>query len=156
MNTESNLPTTGRLVGIDFGTVRIGIAICDKEQQIASPLEVYHRRSEKLDEKYFTTLISEEQVCGFVVGLPVHMSGDESEKSLQARAFGQWINKITDKPVCFYDERLSTALAHEMMADLNTSRSKKKSKVDKIAAQVILSSYLESSRTNDPPSSLES
>jgi putative Holliday junction resolvase len=69
-------PTTGRIAGIDFGTVRIGIAISDPAQTIASPLEVLTRRSVELDRKHFETLAQTEQLVGFVVGLPVHMSGD--------------------------------------------------------------------------------
>ncbi len=82
------LPVSGRLLGIDFGTVRIGVAISDANQKIASPLETYTRRNAKLDAEHFTKLVKQESVVGIVVGLPVHMSGDESKKSLEVREFG--------------------------------------------------------------------
>ena len=140
------IPETGRLGGIDFGTVRVGVAICDQTQSIASPLEVYTRRSEKLDAQYFIELARQEAIVGWVIGLPLHMSGDESQKSGQARAFGKWLSDVTASPVVFHDERLTTAHARELLGQASVSGRKKKSKLDKLAAQILLSSFLESSR----------
>ena len=107
----ASLPTSGRLIGIDFGTVRIGVAISDGDQKIASPLETYTRRNETLDAEYFVRLVQQEHVVGFVVGLPIHMSGDESEKSIEARQFGTWLAEAAGKPVTWIDERFTTAFA---------------------------------------------
>ena len=100
----SELPPQGRLIGIDFGQRRVGIAICDPTQTIASPLDVYTRESEIADAKYFRQLAEQEQPVGFVVGLPLHVSGDESEMSVAARSFGKWLSDLTGIPVTFYDE----------------------------------------------------
>ena len=138
------IPSSGRLCGVDYGTVRIGIAISDPGQTIASPLETYNRRSEALDAKYFQQLAKAEELVGFVVGLPVHMSGDASEKSAEAVKFGTWVFEQTGIPVAWVDERYSTAMAREMLGQSNMSGKKRKSMLDKLAAQILLGVYLES------------
>jgi len=145
-NTEIPLPAAGRLAGIDYGTVRIGVAISDPSQSIASPLEVYTRRNEKLDAKYFGELVTAERIVGFVVGLPVHMSGDASEKSREAVVFGKWLQDTTGIPVTWFDERYTTALAREVLNLSNLSGKKRKAQLDKLAAQILLSAYLEKPR----------
>lgn len=135
----------GRLAGIDYGTVRIGVAISDPNQTIASPLEVYTRRNLDLDAKYFKELARIEELVGFVVGLPVHMSGDESQKSKEAVAFGVWLFECTSVPVTWIDERYSTAMARELLNQSNLSGKKRKAQLDKLAAQILLTAYLESS-----------
>ncbi len=97
--TSTEFPTTGRLAGIDYGTVRIGVAITDASRILASPLENYNRRSLEADADYFRRLTDQEQIVGFVVGLPVHSSGQESQKSAEARGFGQWLRAVTGRPV---------------------------------------------------------
>lgn len=147
MNPSENselVPTTGRLLGIDFGTVRVGIAICDESQSIASPLETYNRRTDALDTQYFQKLVTDHQVVGVVVGLPLHMSGDESAKSAEARQYGNWLQSVTGIPVSWVDERYSTAFAREMLSGSNLSTKKRKERLDKVAAQAILMAYLES------------
>lgn len=141
---EVELPAQGRLAGIDFGTVRIGVALSDPGQSIASPFEIYVRRSPANDAMYFKQLAIEQQLVGFVVGLPVHMSGDESQKSIQAKAFGAWLKTTTGLSVGWIDERFSTAMARQVLAQSNLSAKKKKAQLDKLAAQILLTAYLES------------
>ncbi|MEM8736481.1 MAG: RuvX/YqgF family protein, partial [Planctomycetota bacterium] len=81
------LPEVGRLFGIDFGTVRIGLATCDPSQTWVTPFETYNRRNERLDEKYFCELVNQEEIVGWVIGLPIHCDGKESQKSAEVRAF---------------------------------------------------------------------
>lgn len=138
------LPPDGRLAGIDFGTVRVGVAISDPSQTIASPLETYQRRTTDLDASYFQNLVAREQIVGFVVGLPVHMSGDASQKSKEAVAFGKWLAESTGLPVDWIDERYTTAMAREMLSQSNLSGKKRKAQLDKLAAQILLATYLES------------
>lgn len=140
------LPTAGRLLGVDFGTVRIGIAISDARQSLASPLDNYTRGSKQQDAAYFQQLVRAEDIVGFVVGLPVHMSGDESQKSKQVREFGSWLEQSTGQPVTYYDERFSSALADEFLAAGELSKKQRQKRRDMLAAQIILSSYLESKR----------
>ena len=143
--SDVKLPTSGRLAGIDFGTVRIGVAISDPGQTIASPFENYLRRSESKDADYFKRLARDEQIVGFVVGLPVHMSGDESQKSVEAKKFGAWLGHITGLPVGWIDERFTTVMAREILSQSNLTGKKKKAQLDKLAAQILLTAYLESS-----------
>ena len=138
------LPTQGRLLGIDYGTVRVGIAISDPSQTIASPLETYNRRNTKLDANYFIDLVKLEKIVGLVVGLPVHMSGDESEKSREAVKFGKWLQQLTERPVIWVDERYTTSMAREMLSHSPLSGKKRKAQLDKLAAQILLATYLES------------
>jgi putative Holliday junction resolvase len=149
-------PQQGRIAGVDYGHVRIGLAISDAGQTISSPFENYQRQAEESDGKYFRKFAIDEQVVGFVVGLPVHASGDESEKSLEARRFGAWLADITKLPVTFCDERYSTAAAEQFLSIAGLTSKKRKRRRDMLAAQVILASYLESSRSDtDAPGSLE-
>ena len=147
------IPKSGRLAGVDFGTVRIGLAISDPGQTIASPLETYNRRTEALDAEYFQQLAKTEELVGFIVGLPVHMSGDASEKSVEAVQFGIWVFEQTGVPVAWMDERYTTAMAREMLNQSNMSGKKRKSMLDKIAAQILLSAYMDS-ENHDVPESL--
>ena len=137
------IPESGRILSIDFGTARIGVAVSDPGQSIASPLEIRQVQGAEQDGKYFQKLVDAEQAVGFVVGLPVHMSGDESKKSREAVAFGRWLRETTGLPVTFNDERFSTAMAKEICAQLGLKGPKRKAHLDKIAAQVILASWLE-------------
>jgi putative Holliday junction resolvase len=141
---QQKLPAKGRLAGIDFGTVRIGVAISDPGQTIASPLDNYVRRGQSHDAEYFNRLARDEQLVGFVVGLPVHLSGDESEKSVEAKSFGNWLNRITGLPVDWIDERFTTAMAREVLSQSHLSGKKRKAQLDKLAAQILLTAYLDS------------
>jgi len=136
-------PTTGRIAGVDYGHVRIGIAITDVDQTIASPLCNYARCGEAADIRFFQKLVDEERVTGFVVGLPLHMSGDESKKSTEVRAFGAWLGEQTGCPVRFHDERFSTVAADALMDDAELTRKQRKKRRDMLAAQIILTSFLE-------------
>ncbi|MFP6576460.1 MAG: Holliday junction resolvase RuvX [Pirellulaceae bacterium] len=152
----ASLPAKGRLVGIDFGTVRMGIAISDAEHRLASPYENYTCRDQEANGQYFVELIAAENVVGFVVGLPVHGSGEESAKSLEARQFGRWLTEITALPVTFYDERYTTAQAEQMLTTAALTSKRRKKRLDMVAAQIILASYLESSgQDNGPPPPLD-
>lgn len=139
-------PSTGRIAGVDFGHVRIGIAITDPDQSIASPLDNYTRRGVAADAAYFRRLADEECVAGFVVGLPLHMSGDESQKSAEARRFGDWLAEQTGCPVVFHDERFSTVAAESLMGQAALTRKQRTKRRDMLAAQIILTSFLESSK----------
>ena len=91
----------GRIAGIDYGTVRIGIVITDPQRTIASPYENYTRRDSTADAKRFRQLVEEEQIKLFVVGLPLMPSGDESKKSLEVRTFPKWLEESTGVAIEF-------------------------------------------------------
>ena len=137
MQSRVNRPP-GRIAGIDFGTVRIGIAISDAQQSIASPYETFQSGGEEANRKRFQRLVQEEQVTRFVVGLPVHLHGGESAKSVEARRFGQWLAATTGVPVEYFDERFTTHDAQLVLADAQLSKKKRKARLDKLAAQIML------------------
>jgi len=144
------------LAGIDFGTVRIGIALADTEVRIAGPFENYNRRSPKLDAEYFQQFAREERIDRFVVGLPVHLSGAESEKSHEARAFGEWLATTTGVPVEYFDERYTTSQADEILGAANLTKKQRQARRDQLAAQIMLTAYLEAgAHGQDNPGGIE-
>jgi putative holliday junction resolvase len=145
-NRASTADVTGRLAGIDYGTVRIGIAITDPEQRIASPMANYTRRSEKADAEYFRKLVADERIAGFVVGLPVHLDGRESEKSAEARKFGRWLRQMTGLPIVFFDERFTSVEAEQALLGAEMTKKQRKARLDKLAAQILLTAYLETDK----------
>jgi putative Holliday junction resolvase len=139
-------PTQGRIAAVDFGTVRIGIAVCDPDRILASPLEVHPAANWKEDGEYFRSLAKSERIGGFVVGLPIHCDGGESQKSRECRGFARWLADESKLPVRLFDERFTTSAAKQRMAGSGFSRNKKKKRVDAIAALVLLESFLEACR----------
>jgi putative Holliday junction resolvase len=132
-----------RLLGVDFGTVRVGLAISDAERRLASPLAVYERRGHDADTAYFRTLIEAEEVGALVVGLPVHLDGREGQKAAEARAFGAWLAEATGLPVTFWDERFSTVEAESALWQAGLTHKKRKARRDRVAAQILLQAYLD-------------
>ena len=140
----SSPEATGRVAGIDYGSVRIGIAISDPGRTIVSPLENYTRRSCEQDARRFRLLASEEGVALFVVGLPVHLDGRESQKSSEAREFGRWLAETTGVPVEFFDERFTSLEAEYLLQAADLTKKRRKKRLDMLAAQIMLTAYLES------------
>lgn len=141
-------PSAGRLIGVDYGTVRIGISVCDPLRILVSPLEIRNVSNQDADGRYFCELAKRELAEGFVVGLPIHCDGGESEKSRQARAFALWLHEATGLPVRLFDERFTTSAAQQRVGG-GQSRKKKLSRarqIDAIAAQILLESFLEAAR----------
>jgi putative Holliday junction resolvase len=145
-----------RIAGIDYGTVRIGIALADTEVRIAGPYENYNRRTTALDAQFFQQFASEERIDRFVVGLPVHLSGAESQKSTEARAFGEWLANVTGVPVEYFDERYTTSEADEILGGAKLTKKQRQARRDQLAAQIMLSAYLEAgARGQDAPGGIE-
>lgn len=146
---DHSFPSTGRLAAIDYGSVRIGIAVCDPDRILASPLEIYQVGQTARDETYFKQLAKQERLVGFVVGLPIHCDGKESDKSRESRRFARWLHQQTGLPVRMFDERFTTSAAKERLRSQSLTRQKKKKQLDAVAALVLLESFLESSRYHD-------
>ncbi len=135
---------TGRIAGIDFGTVRIGVAVSDPDRILASPYETYVRKSPGKDDEYFQRLVAEERIVRFVVGLPLHLSGDVSEKAKEALEFGKRLEATTGIPVDYFDERFTSVEAERILRSAKLTDKQRKERRDKIAAQILLSAYLDS------------
>ena len=144
------------LAGIDYGTVRIGIALANTSVGIASPHTTHTRRGEEADAAFFRQLVEQEGIDRFVVGLPVHLDGRESQKSTEARAFGRWLEKTTGVPAVLFDERFTSAEADELLAVPGMTKKKKMARRDQLAAQIMLTAFIESgSRGQDSPGAIE-
>ncbi len=153
--TIGTVPSTGVLLGLDYGTRRIGVAVTTSEQRMSLPLETYIRRSESLDRDWLKKVARDYRAVALVIGLPVHMSGQEGEKAQMARAFGGWAAEHTGLPVAFWDERYSSAAADYFLAETSHSRKNKISRRDQLAAHVILSSYIEAPDRSAKPAEFQ-
>ncbi|MBS0210252.1 MAG: Holliday junction resolvase RuvX [Planctomycetes bacterium] len=150
------LPTEGRLAGIDFGTVRIGVAVTDRRQTLASPLDNYTRRDPASDLKYFQQMAEQERLVAWVVGLPVHGDGNESNLSIAARKFGESLAQATSLPVVYYDERFTSVEAEQWLGTAKLTSKQRKQRRDMLAAQIMLSAFLESrAKGADKPQPLD-
>jgi putative Holliday junction resolvase len=132
-----------RLLGVDYGSVRIGLAVTDPERKLAFPLATYQRRDSTRDAAYFGQVIADEEIGGIVVGLPVHASGHEGQKASEARAFGQWLTRISGLPVTFFDERFTTVEAESALWSAGLTHKRRQARRDRVAAQILLQSYLD-------------
>jgi putative Holliday junction resolvase len=132
-----------RLLGVDYGTVRVGLAVSDAERRIASPLTTHERRGREGDERYFRKLVEEEEVGRIVVGLPVHTDGHEGQKAAEARKFGAWLAGVTGLPVSYFDERFTTVEAEGFLLAAGLTNKRRKARRDRVAAQILLQSYLD-------------
>ena len=132
-----------RLLGVDYGRVRVGLAVSDPDRMLASPLATFHRRSAAHDAEYFRKLIEDEAVGRIVVGLPIHLSGREGQSAAEAREFGRWLAEVTALPVVFWDERFSTVEAESALWEAGLTHKRRRQRRDRVAAQIFLQAYLE-------------
>jgi putative Holliday junction resolvase len=132
-----------RWLGIDPGKVRLGLAVSDADGRLASPLATYRRRDPDQDAHYFAEVIAREEIGRIVVGLPVHLDGREGEQAAAARALGRWLEKNTGLPVIFWDERFTSHEAETALLSAGLTRKKRKARRDRVAAQVLLQSFLD-------------
>lgn len=154
--TSPDIPERGRLLGIDYGTRRIGVAVTDVFQEISSPLHNYNCSSDVADAQFFRKLCEEYEVAGLIFGLPVHMSGDESKKSKEARQFAAWLGKVVGRPIDFHDERYSSVQAESMLLQADLNSRQRKSRIDKLAAQIILQGWMDRRTAEKSPSESQS
>jgi putative Holliday junction resolvase len=151
---ETAFPAVGRLLGIDYGTKRIGLAISCPEQKFAGALDNYTRRTPSLDLQHLRATVSEHRVKGLIVGLPVHISGDEGGKAREAREFGRWLANRTGLPLRFWDERFTSAQAEQVLLAAGLSKKKRQARRDKLAAQMMLQAYLDAEDREKTPESM--
>jgi putative Holliday junction resolvase len=132
-----------RLLGVDFGSVRVGLAVSDADRRIASPLGTYPRRDPERDAQYFRQLVETEEIGQLVIGLPVHLDGREGQKAGEARTFGTWLEEVTCLPLVYWDERFTTVEAEAHLQAAGLTEKRRKSRRDRVAAQILLQSYLD-------------
>ena len=137
-----------RKLGLDIGTVRIGIAQSDMLGMLASNLETYTRKYIKVDVAHIVHIIQQNNIDTVVVGLPLKMNGEEGQSVQMVKDFVQELQaQLQEKnmqiPIVYQDERLTTVSAERVLLSANVRREKRKQVVDKIAAQIILQAYLD-------------
>ncbi len=135
-----------RILAIDPGRVRLGLAISDTERRLASPFTTYTRRSPVQDALYFQRVVEEEEIGAIVVGLPIHEDGSEGVQAKLARVFGAWLQEATGLVVTFYDERFTSFEADAALTDIGLTKKKRIARRDRVAAQILLQTYLDAAR----------
>jgi putative Holliday junction resolvase len=132
-----------RILAIDPGTVRLGLALSDPSGTIAQPLSVLARRTEAEDLKALADLVERHEVGLIVVGLPRLMDGRIDAAAKQAQAFGAHVAQATGRPVAYWDERLTSVAAERFLIEQGKRRSKRRQEIDRVAATLLLQGYLD-------------
>ncbi|MCK0143342.1 Holliday junction resolvase RuvX [Aliiroseovarius sp. F20344] len=140
------LPPMTALAGLDLGTKTIGVAVSDSFRQVATPLETIKRKKFTLDAERLLEIAKERQLGGLVLGLPRNMDGSEGPRCQSTRAFARNLEKLTDLPITFWDERLSTVAAERALLEADTSRKRRAEVIDHVAAGYILQGVLDRMR----------
>lgn len=135
-----------RYLAIDHGTRRIGLAICDAQETVASPLRVLDGRGDALTQ--IARIVESEGVQAIVLGLPLNMDDSEGPQAAKAKAFGEQLARRLGLPIHFQDERLSSFEAEEKLESAGLSRARKRELLDAVAAAEILRGFLD--RKADP------
>jgi len=143
----TGIPRTGRILALDWGEVRIGLACSDESQTLASPLDTLVRRpGKRLPMPRFLQFVADRQPVGLVVGLPLSPEGGESPSSSAARELADLVARRTRLPVELWDERMSTARALGAIREQEGSTRGRKEEVDALAASVLLQHFLDARR----------
>jgi putative Holliday junction resolvase len=140
----------GKLLGVDYGQVRVGLAVSDPDRKFAFPLETYTRQGAERDAVHFNEVVKEEGIVGLIVGLPLHLDGREGVKAVEARAFGAWLAEATGLPLVFWDERFTTVEAESALWAAGLTHRKRKDRRDRVAAQILLQTYLDAGCPAEP------
>lgn len=129
---------TGALLGLDLGEKTIGVAVCDPDRRVATPVVTIRRRKFTPDAEQLASLAGERNAVGLVFGLPLNMDGSEGPRAQSTRAFARNLARLLPLPAAFWDERLSTSAMERGLIALDTSRAKRAEKIDEMAATYIL------------------
>ena len=136
-------PARGALIGLDLGTKTIGVAVSDPDRKIATAVETIARKAFTADAKRLLALAAERSAVGIVLGLPINMDGSEGPRAQSTRAFARNLAKLTEMPIGFWDERLSTAAVERTLIEAVVSRARRAAVIDQHAAMFILQGALD-------------
>lgn len=134
------------LLGLDFGSKTIGVALSDVSRMIASGLMTIERLKFKVDAAALLALVEKHRVCGLVLGLPLNLDGSSGPRVQSTRSFVRNLAPLTSLPILLWDERLSTVAAERMLIDADASRRRRAEVIDKVAATIILQGALDRMR----------
>ncbi|MDK3020531.1 Holliday junction resolvase RuvX [Pseudodonghicola flavimaris] len=140
------LPPMTALVGLDLGDKTIGVAVSDRIGAVATPLETIRRKKFGVDAARLLEIIAHREAGGILLGLPRNMDGSEGPRCQSTRAFARNLSRLTDLPIGFWDERLSTVAAERALLEADTSRKRRAELIDNVAAGYILQGALDRMR----------
>ena len=146
------MPEKGRILGLDFGSKTVGVAVSDPLLITAQSLETITRESPNKLRRTFARIeeiVAEYDVEEIVVGLPKHMNDDEGERALLTREFADKLSRRTGLKIIMWDERLTTVMAERVLQESGVRRENRKSVIDSVAATFILQDYLDSIRKSE-------
>ena len=136
-----------KILSVDLGKVRTGLAVSDIGEVLASPLCVIAEKNAKILAEKIDQVCNDERIAKIVLGLPKNMDGSEGESAQNAKTFGKMLEEKTQLPVILLDERGTTITAHNYLNETNTRGKKRKRVVDAVAATVILQAYLDGQKS---------
>jgi putative Holliday junction resolvase len=143
LDAAALLPPRGALIGLDLGTKTIGVATSDPDRRLATAVETIARKNFSADAARILALAAERKAAGVVLGLPVNMDGSEGPRAQSTRAFARNLSRLTELPIAFWDERLSTTAVERELIAADVSRGKRKAVIDQHAAVFILQGALD-------------
>lgn len=135
-----------RVMALDYGDVRIGIALSDVTRFLASGYENYTRKSLEYDCKHIAEIVNNNNVKVIVLGLPLNMDGTRGDRVDKTIAFAEELQKYTDAKIDYLDERLTSVSAEKILISADVSRKKRKDVLDKLSATIILQDYLDGTK----------
>ncbi|KPP84488.1 MAG: putative holliday junction resolvase [Rhodobacteraceae bacterium HLUCCO07] len=137
------LPPRRALAGLDLGERTIGVAVSDGMRSVATPLETIRRKKFTADAEALMAILAARDIAGIVLGLPRNMDGTEGPRCQSTRAFARNLARLTDLPITFWDERLSTVAAERALLEADTTRKRRAEVIDHVAASYILQGLLD-------------
>jgi len=139
----TSLPQMKAIAGLDLGTVTIGVAVSDTFLSVATPLETTKRKKFTDDAEKLLAICNARSIGGLVLGLPRNMDGTEGPRCQATRAFARNLSRLTEVPISYWDERLSTVAAERALLEADTSRKRRSEVIDHVAASYILQGALD-------------
>ncbi len=135
-----------RMLGIDYGDSRIGLSVCDEMEILATPLYTVKSESMRKNIDKIAEIAKRENAQKIVLGLPLNMDGTEGERASKTRSFGRVLEKVSGIEVVYFDERLTSMQAEEIMDSVGVKKGKRKEVIDRIASQIILQGYMDANK----------
>lgn len=147
----ATLPPFRAILGLDLGDKTVGVAVSDLSRSVATPIEVIRRVKFTLDAARLMEIVADREAAGLILGLPLNMDGSEGPRVQSTRAFARNLARMTDLPITFWDERLSTVAAERALLEADTSRKRRREVIDQVAAGYILQGALDRMRHLEGP-----
>ncbi len=139
----AELKPMAALMGLDLGEKTIGVAVSDRMRGVATPLETVRRKKFTLDSERLLEIAKDREIGGILLGLPKNMDGTEGPRCQSTRAFARNLSRLTNLPIGFWDERLSTVAAEKALLEADTTRKRRGQVIDHVAAGYILQGALD-------------